>query len=80
MRKIINSEIAGNFLLAMLVILAAFHVLVLTIIVPSNFIWGGQIDDTKGNFFALEIISLVSTLIFYHHCLFKDESFKIRKV
>jgi len=48
----------------MLVLLSIFHVLVLVGAIPSDFIWGGQIDDATGNLYALEIISLVTTLAF----------------
>ena len=64
MKKIISAKLAGRVLLGMLILLSIFHVLVLTRVIPSDFIWGGQVDGTTGNLFTLEIISLVVTILF----------------
>ena len=78
MKKIISAELAGKILLGMLVLLSIFHVLVLVGAIPSDFIWGGQIDDATGNLYALEIISLVITLAFIIIVYLKINPFKIR--
>ena len=48
----------------MLLLLSIFHVLVLVGVIPSDFIWGGQIDGAEGNLFTMEIISLAVTIFF----------------
>jgi len=63
-KKIISADLAGKILLGMLVLLSIFHVLILVGVIPSDFIWGGQIDGANGNLYTLEIISLVVTLAF----------------
>ncbi len=64
MRKLISAKLAGKILLWALGLLAAFHVLVLLRVVPSDIIWGGQIGGSAANLMTLEIISLVITLLF----------------
>jgi hypothetical protein len=64
MMKIINANVAGNILLICLALLAAFHVFVIIGIVPSDIIWGGQIDDPHSNLFTLEIIALFVLVLF----------------
>jgi len=64
MKKLISAKSAGKALLVMLILLSIFHVLVLVGVIPSDFIWGGQIDSTAGNLFILEVISLAVTIFF----------------
>jgi hypothetical protein len=64
MRRIISLQLAGNILLIGYGLLAIFHVLVLTRIIPSGIVWGGQIAGSQTNLRTLETISLVVTLLF----------------
>ena len=64
MKKLISARLAGNVLLISLGLLAIFHILVLTKLVPSNIVWGGQIQGSATNLLTLETISLLATLVF----------------
>ena len=64
MKKIISLKLAGNILLIGYALLAIFHVLVLTQIVPSDIVWGGQAAGSQSNMRTLEIISLIVTFLF----------------
>jgi len=64
MKKLISANLAGNILLIFLGLLVIFHILVFLKIVPSDILWGGQIDTTSANFIVLEVIALFVTLIF----------------
>ncbi len=64
MKKIISAKLAGNVLLAALGLLAIFDVLVLLQVVPSNIVWGGQIQDASSNLIVLELVALVVTIGF----------------
>ena len=64
MRKLISAKLAGNVLLAAFGLLAVFHVLVLLRVVPADIVWGGQIGSSVANLFMLEMIALVSTILF----------------
>jgi hypothetical protein len=64
MKKLISARLAGNVLLIALGLLAIFHILVLTKLVPSNIVWGGQIQGSAANLLTLETISLLATLVF----------------
>jgi hypothetical protein len=64
MRKIISLQLAGNILLISYALLAIFHVLVLTQIVPSDIVWGGQAAGSQTNIRTLEAISLIVTFLF----------------
>ena len=64
MKKIISAKLAGNVLLVALGLLAIFDVLVLLQVVPSNIVWGGQIQDASSNLILLEVVALVVTIGF----------------
>jgi hypothetical protein len=64
MEKLISAKLAGNLLLISLVLLAIFDVLVLVKVVPSNIVWGGQIQDSANNLVTLELIALLATCLF----------------
>jgi hypothetical protein len=63
-KRLISAKLAGKILLWALGLLAAFHVLGLLRVVPSDIVWGGQIGGSAANLMTLEIISLVITLLF----------------
>ncbi len=62
MRKIISASLAGKILLGALILLMLLHILILLRVVPSDIIWGGQINST--NLVTLEIIALFMILVF----------------
>jgi hypothetical protein len=64
MKKIISLKLAGNILLIGYALLSIFHVLVLTQIVPSDIVWGGQAAGSQTNMRTLETISLIVTVLF----------------
>jgi hypothetical protein len=64
MRKWISARLAGNVLLFLLIILSVFHVLVLFSIIPFNIVWGGHTINSSSKLVALELGSLVITLVF----------------
>ena len=64
MKKLISAKLAGNILLIFFLLMAIFHLLVLLGIVPSDIIWGGQMNDSNSNMVVLEIVALVALLFF----------------
>lgn len=74
MKKLISAKFAGKSLLVMLILLSIFHVLVLVGVIPSDFIWGGQIDGNIKNLYTLEIISLAVTIMFIFITIIKNRS------
>ncbi len=66
MIKLISIKFAGNIFLIVSGLLALFHILVLTNIVSSDMVWGGQIADSETNLFIMEMVSLFATLVFMY--------------
>ncbi len=64
LKKLISLKIAGNIILIILVLLIILHLLILFKILPSYFVWGGQIDDSQLNLLTLEIVAIGVILIF----------------
>ena len=64
MRNLISARTAGRVLLVGLGLLAAFHVLVLTRVLPGSAVWGGRAADTPDNLVLLEVTGLAVTLLF----------------
>ncbi|HEX6035235.1 MAG TPA: hypothetical protein VFY83_12400 [Anaerolineales bacterium] len=64
MKRLINAKLAGNILLAAFGVLTIFHVLVLLKVIPSEIVWGGQIQGVPSNLLTLETIALAITLVF----------------
>jgi hypothetical protein len=77
-----NKKIISTILLICLSLLAIFHIFVMTKIIPSNIVWGGQISS--GDFLIMEIISLIVTILFILIVLIKSDyikaSTKIKKI
>lgn len=80
MRNWISAKLAGNTLLISLILLSIFHILVLTGIVPSNIVWGGRSSNSASNIIALELIALLTTLIFILIVALKAGYLKIGKL
>lgn len=79
MKKIIGTKIAGNTLLTALSALLVFHVLVISGSVPSDIIWGGQIDESESNLNAMETISIIVTALFIVFVLIKMDYIRLRR-
>jgi len=79
MKTIIGTKTAGNILLIALSALLVFHILVISGFVPSDSIWGGQIDETQSNLRILETISIIVTVLFTGIVLVKMDYIRLRR-
>ncbi len=63
-----NSQRAGTLaargLIGLLALLAVFHVLVMTGVVPGDIVWGGRADSDRLNLVLMELSALLVTLLF----------------
>jgi hypothetical protein len=64
MKKLISVNLAGKILIIALILLLVFHVLVITGILPSSMVWGGQIEGSAPDIITLELIAIVVSLLF----------------
>ncbi len=64
MKRLIGARAAANVLLGGLGALAGLHVFVMLRILPASVVWGGRSNDSPGNLMALEMVSLIVTLLF----------------
>ncbi len=80
MKKLISIRLAGNIILTILSLLIVMHLLILIKILPSDFVWGGQVDNMQSNLFILEIIAVAVTLIFIFFTAVKTDYIKIVKL
>ncbi|MBN1998590.1 hypothetical protein JW935_13610 [candidate division KSB1 bacterium] len=79
MKKLISASLAGNILLILLALLALFHILVILKLVPSDFIWGGQMQGYSGEFLKYEIFALAVLFLFAVMIILKLGYIKIKK-
>jgi len=63
-KRLITAETAGHFSLLILAMLAIFHLLVMSKIIPSDIVWGGHAAESGTSLVVMESIALVLTLIF----------------
>ena len=63
MKNIISKKTAGICLIISLIFLMIFHLLVILQILPSNIVWGGQIEDSSSVIY-FEIIAAIITAFF----------------
>ena len=63
MKKIINATLAGKILLVVLSLLMLLHILILSGLLPHDFIWGGRAID-QSTMQGLEVSALVITFLF----------------
>ena len=79
MRKIISVGLAGKILMGALTLLVFLHVLILLKVVPSDIIWGAQINNSSTNLIMLETIALAVTLVFIGIVAVKMDYIKLGK-
>jgi hypothetical protein len=63
MRKLISARTSGNVLLALFALLAAFHIVILFHLLPSNIVWGGRAASSSA-LPGLLTVSLVLNVLF----------------
>ena len=80
MKKLISAKTAGNILLCAMGLLLLFHVLVTLCVIPSDIIWGGQIQDSSENLLTLEIIAFIVIILFILILLVKLEYLKVENL
>jgi len=64
MKKILSAKLAGRILIGAFILMLIMHVLVLIGVMPSNFIWGGQVAADGSNLLQLEVVAITLTLFF----------------
>ena len=79
MKKTIGTKTAGNILLTALSALLVFHILVISGFVPSDSIWGGQINESQSKLRILETISIIITAVFIVIVLVKIDYIRLRR-
>ena len=63
-RRKIGFKTAGKLLVIAFSLLAAFHVLVLTGVVPPEIVWGGHAAESPGSLLMLELVALGMICLF----------------
>lgn len=64
MKKFLSANLAGKILLGTFILMLVLHFLIFLQVVPSNIVWGGQINDDQSNLLQLEIVVITLTLVF----------------
>jgi hypothetical protein len=64
MKKIMSANLAGKILLGAFALMLVLHALILLQVVPSNIVWGGQVNADQSNLLSLEIVAITLTLVF----------------
>src|SRR4030095_11561838 len=64
MKKLISARTAGNVLLALFGLLVVFHIIILSDLLPSDVVWGGQSAGSPSSLRILENFSLIFTGLF----------------
>ena len=80
MKKLISAKTAGSILLCAMGLLLLFHVLVTLRIIPSDIIWGGQIQNSSANLLTMEVIAFVITILFILILLAKLDYIKVKRL
>lgn len=63
MKKMISTEFASKGIISILSFIVLFHLLVMLKIIPTDLVWGGNIE-TNRQFYIMEIISITLNLFF----------------
>lgn len=64
MKKLINPNLAGQILIGAFFLMLIMHFLILFQLLPSSFIWGGQVSEDGSNLVQLESVAILVTLLF----------------
>ncbi len=64
MKCLPSGRTAADVLLAALALLAVFHVLVLTAVLPADIVWGGGAANSRTDAVGAEAFSLALTILF----------------
>ena len=64
MKKMISATLAGKILIGAFSLMLIMHTLILLKVVPSSFVWGGQVAEDQSNLYQLEFIAIVVTVFF----------------
>ena len=64
MKKLINPNLAGQILIGAFFLMLIMHFLILFRLLPSSFIWGGQVSEDGSNLVQLESVAILVTLLF----------------
>jgi len=64
LKDVLIAKIAGNLLIAGLILLAVFHALVLAGVLPSDIVWAGRAAGSGSDLYLMEGIALAVTLLF----------------
>jgi len=78
MKKLISPIVAGNISISILILLIIMHVLIILKVLPSYFVWGGQITD-DASLYKLEFIALATIIPFLLIFMIKKWSMKSNK-
>jgi hypothetical protein len=65
MKKLLSMKVAGNTLIVTLALLIILHILIVTGILPYEFVWGGQIADEK----SIMVFELIALVLYTHYGL-----------
>lgn len=79
MKRLLSVRLAGNTTLIILFLLLLLHILILLKFIPSDFVWGGQLNDAQSNMFTFEIIALIVTIVFIFLTTVRTGYIKITK-
>jgi len=64
LKNVIAPQTAGKILLACLILLAIFHALVISGLLPGDIVWSGQVRESRFEIVLMESVSLIITLLF----------------
>ena len=64
MKKLMSANLAGKILLGAFALILILHALILLQVMPSNIVWGGQVNADQSNLLPLEIVAITLTLVF----------------
>lgn len=78
MKKLISIKLAGSIFITINVLMIIMHILIMLKILPSDFVWGGQIND-DASLMRLELIALIVSFVFLAIAIIKMNSLKAEK-
>ena len=64
MKNIISPKTAGIIMLIIFLLLVKMHLLIMLKLIPSNFVWGGQVGGNPPDLILMETIALIAIVFF----------------